>query len=98
MAIQLPKTFLFTFDKNSTMDLEARKINFVQEFLRLQNEEVITALENFLRNRKVQLADENMLPMSMEQFNTETDLSLKDVQEGRIIKSSDLKDKIKKWG
>jgi len=79
------------------MDIEARKINFVQEFLRLQNEEVISALENFLHKRKAELADENMSPMSIEQFNAETDLAIKDAEEGHIIKASSLKDKIKKW-
>lgn len=79
------------------MDLEARKISFVQEFLRLQNEEVITALENFLHKRKAEMTDENMSPMSVEQLNAETDLSIEDALEGRIIKASSLKDKIRKW-
>ncbi len=35
------------------MDLEARKISFVQEFLRLQNEEVIIRLENLLHEKKL---------------------------------------------
>ena len=34
------------------MDIESRKINFVQEFLRLQNEEKITGLEHLLRTKK----------------------------------------------
>ena len=80
------------------MDLEARKITFVQEFLRLQNEEIITALEKFLHMRKAELIEENMSPMSLAQLNAETDRSLDDAKSGRIIKASDLKDKIKKWG
>ena len=34
------------------MDLEARKISFVQEFLRLQNEDIIAGLEEFLHRKK----------------------------------------------
>ena len=33
------------------MNLEARKLSFIQEFLRLQNEEIVSGLENFLRKR-----------------------------------------------
>ena len=34
------------------MNLEARKIQFVQEFLKLQSEEVISLLENILMKDK----------------------------------------------
>jgi hypothetical protein len=36
------------------MNLEARKIEFVMEFLNLQSEEVISRLENFLKKKKNQ--------------------------------------------
>ena len=35
--------------------------------------------------------------MSVEQFNKEIDQSLDDSKNERIIKASDLKDKIQKW-
>ncbi len=34
------------------MNLETRKIEFVKEFLNLQNKKVISRLENFLKKRK----------------------------------------------
>jgi hypothetical protein len=39
------------------MNLEARKIVFVQEFLQIENEEIILALEKFLTKRKAELVD-----------------------------------------
>jgi hypothetical protein len=42
------------------MNLEARKIVFVQEFLQIENEEIILALEKFLTKRKAELVDENL--------------------------------------
>lgn len=80
------------------MDLEARKINFVQEFLRLQNEEIISALEKFMHSRKAELVDSTMEPMSVEQFNSEIDQAIDDAENGKIIAAKDLKDKIRKWG
>lgn len=79
------------------MDLEARKISFVQEFLRLQNEEIVLQLEKLLHEQKVQLLDLEMKPMSLDQFNTEIDQSINDVAHGRITSGKDLKLRIQKW-
>ena len=79
------------------MNLETRKLSFIQEFLRLQNEEIISGLENFLRKRKIELLENDFKPMSLEQFNKEIDQALNDSENERLIKASDLKDKIKKW-
>jgi hypothetical protein len=79
------------------MDLQTRKITFIQEFLRLQNEEIVSGLEDLLRKKKSELFEKKLSPMSMEQFNNEIDQSMTDVEEGRIISAKELKKKIKKW-
>lgn len=79
------------------MDLEARKISFIQEFLRLQNEEIIVGLEKLLHKRKAELLEKEMKPMSMEQFNNEIDQSIEDSKNGRVISAKDLKRKVQKW-
>lgn len=65
------------------MDLEARKITFVQEFLRLQNEEILSGLEKLLRKRKVEML-EQQAPMSIEQFHSEIDQSIDDAKNGGL--------------
>jgi hypothetical protein len=75
------------------MDLEARKISFVQEFLRLQSEEIVIHLENLLHKQKVELLDQEMKSMSINQFNKEIDQSLDDAKNGRIIAAKDLRSK-----
>lgn len=79
------------------MDLETRKISFVQEFLRLQNEEIVCGLEQLLRKKKTELIEKEMKPMSMEQYNAEIDQAMEDSENGRMIKATDLKAKIQKW-
>lgn len=79
------------------MDLQTRKITFVQEFLRLQNEEIISDLEKMLQKRKSELFKKSLKPMDLKQFNNEIDQALEDSEKGRIIKVTDLKSKIKKW-
>ncbi len=79
------------------MNLEARKISFIQEFLRLQNEEIVIGLEKLLHKRKAELIDREMKPMSIEQFNGDIDNAEDDFKNGRIISASSLKAKVKKW-
>jgi len=79
------------------MDLETRKITFVQEFLRLQNEEIVSGLEDLLQKKKAEQYEQKLQPMSVEQFNNEIDEALLDSTENRIISATDLKNKAKKW-
>jgi Mn-dependent DtxR family transcriptional regulator len=79
------------------MDLQTRKITFVQEFLRLQNEEIISGLEHLLREKKAEQINKSLTPMSIDQFNSEIDQSMKDSVEGRLTSAKDLKKKTRKW-
>jgi len=79
------------------MDLEARKILFVQEFLRIKNEDLIKGLENFLRKGKTEILDKEFKPMSLEQLHEDIDQSLIDSKKGNLIKATDLKAKIDQW-
>lgn len=78
------------------MNLEARKISFVQEFLRIQNEEIIDSLEKFLKSQKAELVDNTFKPMNIEEYNNEIDQAIDDSENGRMIKATDLKAKIQK--
>jgi hypothetical protein len=79
------------------MDLQSRKIEFVQEFLKVQSEEVVLRLEKLLRKENKYSMDNEFEPMTMEEFNARIDKSMEDSRNGRIIKASDLKAKIDKW-
>jgi len=79
------------------MDLEGRKILFVQEFLRIQDEEIILGLEKLLRKEKAKWFEKNLKPMTKEEYQTEVDKAMEDSQKGRMTKASELKEKIKKW-
>ena len=79
------------------MDLQTRKISFVQEFLRVQNEEIVSGLESFLRKKNAEMFEENLTPMSLELFNQDIDNALNDSQEEKIVSANELKNRIKKW-
>ena len=80
------------------MNLEARKISLIQEFLSIDNEDIISALENFLKKNKTYFFEQNLQPMSVQQLNQEIDKALDDELNNRIISAKDLKQKIQKWG
>lgn len=79
------------------MNLEARKISLVQEFLRIDNEKIISALENLLHKSKSENFDENLKPMSLDKFNDEIDKAIDDENNNRLMDAKDLKNKIQKW-
>ncbi len=79
------------------MNIDARKLSFIQEFLRLQNEEIVIGLEKLLHKQKAELVDDEMKPMNLEKFNLEIDQSLDDAESGRVTSAKDLKTKFQKW-
>jgi len=76
------------------MYLQTRKINFVQEFLKLQNEELIVSLKLFLKKGK---SSKTVKPMSQDEFNNRIDKSLIDAKAGRLTASDDLISEIEVW-
>lgn len=80
------------------MDIQSRKIEFVQEFLKVQSEDVISRLEKILRNDSETPTDNEFEPMTIQEFNDRIDKSMEDSKNGHLIKASDLKAKIEKWG
>ena len=79
------------------MDLQTRKLSFIQEILHIQNEDIINGLEKMLKKRKAELYEKNLKPMSMEQFNADIGQSLEDSAYDRVISAKELKEEIKKW-
>lgn len=77
------------------MDLQSRKIAFVQEFLKIQNEDIIDKLEKLLKQEEK--AVKRMVPMSEEEFNKRIDTSMEDSKHNRLIESNELQSKIEKW-
>ncbi|RXJ44510.1 hypothetical protein [Gelidibacter gilvus] len=72
------------------MNIEARKIEFIQEFLKVQSEDVISRLEKILRKEN-NTSDENKFePMNEEELNKRIDQSESDFRNKRFKSSSEL--------
>ena len=79
------------------MDLQTRKITFIQEFLKIQSEEVIIRLEKLLEKEKGKMTISDFSPMTVEEFNKRIDKSMLDSQNDKLIENNDLITEIKGW-
>lgn len=77
------------------MNLEARKIEFVQEFLKLQNEEAVSRLEKILKKERNASNQQIIEPMTHDELNKRIDQSESDFRNNLFKSSSELLDKYK---
>jgi hypothetical protein len=75
------------------MNIETRKIKFVQEFLKLQNEKSISKLEKLLNKEKEELKAISQSPFEQKGLNNRIDQSELDFKNGRFKSSDELLEK-----
>ncbi|MEQ6120961.1 hypothetical protein [Reichenbachiella sp. MALMAid0571] len=76
------------------MNLEARKIEFIQEFLKLQSEEAVSRLEKILRKEKKSSDEQIIEPMTQDELNKRIDQSESDFRNNKFKTSFELLEKI----
>lgn len=79
------------------MDIQARKIQFVQEFLRVADDELVTKLEKLLRIERKKKLENELRPMTLKEFNEVIDKSEDDFLNGRVIEARNLLNQIDTW-
>lgn len=77
------------------MDLQTRKLNFIQDFLKLESEKTIAQFEKLLRNTVAN--EEELNPMTVDEFHKRINQSLEDVKNGKVTDANDLLTEIEKW-
>lgn len=79
------------------MDIQARKLSIIQEFLRINSEELINKLDKFLHDEKKKVYEKELTPMSLENFNDMIDKAEDDSVNGRVVEAKILKKDVEKW-
>ena len=79
------------------MNIQARKLILIEEFLRISDESLITKLESFIKQEKKVSHERNLKPMSMNEFHEMIDQAKRDSDAGRVISLQELKKKVKTW-
>ena len=79
------------------MNIQARKLVLIEEFLRISDENLITKLESFIKQEKKVSHERELKPMSLNEFHEMIDKAKRDSDAGRIITHQELKKKVKSW-
>jgi hypothetical protein len=72
------------------MNLETRKLSFIQEILRIQSEKTISRLETILRKEKNTSDERIFKPMTQNELDKRIDKSESDFSNNRFKSSSEL--------
>jgi len=72
------------------MDLQSRKIEFIQDFLKLQSEETISRLEKLLKKENKNVIGKEFKSMTKKELNIRIDQSESDFKNNRYKKTSQL--------
>lgn len=79
------------------MNTVDRKLRFVQEFLRISDNDIISKLEQLLQSERKKKASEEFGSMSMIEFNQRIDQAEEDFKNGKFIEAKDLLKSIESW-
>ena len=79
------------------MDLQAKKLHFVQEFLRLRDERLVDRLNNVLRSERKKKFERELKPFTEKEFNELIDNAESDARNGKVTTARELKNEIDSW-
>lgn len=79
------------------MNIQARKLALIEEFLKISDESIIDKLQSLIKNEKKKLDYRKVKPMSLTEFHKMIDQSKLDKKTGNVISHNDLKAKVKTW-
>jgi len=79
------------------MNIQARKLNLIEDFLKISDESIIEKIESIVKIEKNKQYDRELAPMSMKKFHEMIDHAKQDKENGRVISHEELKKKVKSW-
>jgi hypothetical protein len=79
------------------MNIQARKLVLIEEFLRISDENLISKIESFIKQEKKISHERNLKPMELSEFHKMIDQAKQDSEAGRVVSHHDLKKKVKTW-
>ena len=79
------------------MDLQTRKIHFIQELLRVKNVSIIDKLEKILHQVRKKVVDKELSPMSIEEYNSLIDKAENDSENDKLYNAGEILKDIDTW-
>jgi hypothetical protein len=79
------------------MNLQTRKLELIKNFLTIQNEELISNIEDLLMINQNLIKNNKILPFTLIELQNRIDKSLEDSKNGKVIEVNELIEEIEKW-
>ena len=79
------------------MDIQERKIHFIQEFLKYSNDNLLSRFEELLQQERVKSLENEIKPMTLEEYEGRIDLALDDVKNNKVKSARNLRNEIATW-
>jgi hypothetical protein len=80
------------------MTVETKKLQLIEEFLKIQNEKIINKIEVLIKKERFKVLESELdTPFSENEFNEMIDRSENDAIQGKVHTSKDLKKQIQSW-
>jgi len=85
------------FLQKKAMDIQERKIHFIQEFLKYSNDNLLSKFEAMLQQEREKSFENEIKPMTLKEYEGRIDRALDDVKNNKIVSARDLKIEIAAW-
>lgn len=79
------------------MDIQTKKLHFVQEFLRIKDEKLIDKLNDLLKRERERKIENELKPLSRSELDAMIDDAESDSNDGRLTSARDLKKDVDSW-
>lgn len=79
------------------MDLQMRKLNIIQEVIRLDNDLLLDKVEALLKEERIRMLETEIKPMTLEQYEQRVNDGVEDYKNNRVTTAKQLKKAIVKW-
>lgn len=79
------------------MDIQTRKIQFIQEFLKYANDNMLVRFEKMLKQEREKAFDKEIKPMTLKEYEQRIDKALEEVKNNKVKSARNLKKDIATW-
>ncbi len=79
------------------MDIQTRKLRFIQEFLNYADSTILLKFEELLKFEREKLLEKGIKPMTLKKYEQRIEKAFEDVKANKVQTAANLKKEIATW-
>ena len=79
------------------MDLQTRKLQFIQEFLRYADSGILARFEEILKSERKKVLEKQIEPMSLEEYEMRVQKAFGEIKANKVTSAKKLRKEIAEW-